>query len=186
MLKRAFPAVVSAGVLLGAGFAVGQNAATDNPTTVLEIEYGFSHSKNLDRALAQEIDKANETLDIAIYSITKGNIVQSILNAHKRGVKVRIISDFESAQNKYVGQTLQYLKSQGIPIKLDKHPGYMHLKMTVIDRKVALTGSYNYTNNATYNNDEMLVLIRDQHIATEWANEFDKMWNDPLRFMDMR
>ena len=53
----------------------------------------------------------------------------------------------------------------------------MHLKMTVTENTVT-TGSYNYTQAATNENDEVLVIINDKTIAKEWKQEFETMWND--------
>ncbi|GAJ19561.1 unnamed protein product, partial [marine sediment metagenome] len=41
--------------------------------------------------------------------------------------------------------------------------GYMHLKVLIADDTV-LTGSYNYSRNATYRNDENFLIIRDKEI----------------------
>jgi phosphatidylserine/phosphatidylglycerophosphate/cardiolipin synthase-like enzyme len=54
----------------------------------------------------------------------------------------------------------------------------MHLKVTIADSSTVTTGSYNYTNEATYDNDEVLVVIRDRDVARDWDNEFERMWGD--------
>ena len=91
---------------------------------------------------------------------------------------MRIISDKIESANKYQAQELQVLTNAGIPVKINHHSGLMHLKVTIADDSTVTTGSYNYTNEATYDNDEVLVVIRDPGVAKDWEGEFQQMWND--------
>jgi hypothetical protein len=75
-------------------------------------------------------------------------------------------------------QELAGLSGDGIPIKINHHSGLMHLKVTIADDKVVTTSSYNYTDEATYKNDEVLVIIRDPGVAKDWESEFERMWGD--------
>jgi cardiolipin hydrolase len=54
----------------------------------------------------------------------------------------------------------------------------MHLKLSIIDDKTACGGSYNYTSNATKENDENLIVMRDPNIVSDYVNEFNSMWNN--------
>lgn len=70
----------------------------------------------------------------------------------------------------------------GIPVKINTHPGLMHLKMTIIDGKTATTGSYNYTKAASEENDEMFVVITDSAFVKTCQTEFERMWTDSQNF----
>lgn len=53
----------------------------------------------------------------------------------------------------------------------------MHQKFAVIDRKVVLTGSYNWTVSADNYNSENLLLFRDAGpLAEEYRKEFFRLW----------
>lgn len=53
----------------------------------------------------------------------------------------------------------------------------MHQKFTVIDHKVVLTGSYNWTVSADSFNDENLLLFRAAGpLAEEYRKEFFRLW----------
>jgi phosphatidylserine/phosphatidylglycerophosphate/cardiolipin synthase-like enzyme len=143
------------------------------------VEYFFPRAgQHPDQELIKVINSANSSLDIAIYSLTKPDIVDAILSAEKRGVTVRIITDKEESGGKYQAKELLALSNAGVPIKINSHKGLMHLKVTIADDKVVTTGSYNYTDEATYDNDEVLVIVNDQNIAQNWDNEFQSMWTD--------
>ncbi|PJI10288.1 hypothetical protein CUB90_03690 [Clostridium sp. CT7] len=128
------------------------------------------------------MNTAEHTLDIAIYSITKPNIVNSIITAKQRGLTVRLITDAKESQSKFESEELTRLKNAGIPIKINTHTGLMHLKVTIADNQIVTTGSYNYTNDATYKNDEVLVVLNDSVTAKQFESEFARMWNDTANF----
>jgi phosphatidylserine/phosphatidylglycerophosphate/cardiolipin synthase-like enzyme len=147
------------------------------------ISYYFSQeNQQPDVQLINVINSANNTLDIAIYSITKPNIVNAIIAAENRGVSVRIITDKIESNTASESQELSALQNAGIPIEINTHSGLMHMKVTIADNSIVTTGSYNYTNNATYENDEVLLVINNPTIAQNWDTEFNNMWNDTTRF----
>ena len=78
------------------------------------------------------------------------------------------------------------MKNANIPIKENTHSGLMHMKVSIIDNSVVTTGSYNYTQNASTDNDEVLVVIHDSGIASNWDDEFQQMWNDTKEYADIK
>jgi phosphatidylserine/phosphatidylglycerophosphate/cardiolipin synthase-like enzyme len=149
------------------------------------VAYAFTQAGQHPEALLEEvIGSAKTSLDIAIYSITKKDILDAILSAKARGVNVRVITDRQEARGKYQAADLRRLRDAGIPVKVNTHPGLMHLKVTIADQSVLTTGSYNYTVAASTTNDEVLVVIRDPAIAKEWDAQFERMWDDTSQFAD--
>ncbi|KHO63263.1 phospholipase D [Thermoanaerobacter sp. YS13] len=136
--------------------------------------------------LANLIKQSHSSCDVAIYSLTNPDIVKALVEAHKRGVNVRVITDRKEAENKVQKHAVNVLLMAGIPIKVNTHPGLMHLKMTVIDGKTATTGSYNYTRAASKENDEMFVVITDPNFVEACQTEFDRMWTDNENFAAVR
>jgi len=135
-----------------------------------------------DKQLIDIINNSKNSLDIAIYSLTKNDIVDSIIAAKKRGLVVRLITDAKESKSTTESKELELLKNANIPIKINTHTGLMHLKVTIADNKIATTGSYNYTNDATYENDEVLVVLNDATTAKQFEAEFTRMWNDTNNF----
>jgi phosphatidylserine/phosphatidylglycerophosphate/cardiolipin synthase-like enzyme len=152
-----------------------------------QVDYAFTQAQqHPDKKLIEVIDSAKSTLDIAIYSLTKPEIVKAIENAKQRGVNVRIITDHQEASTKAQSQALKMLREKGIPIKENTHKGLMHLKVTIADKSTVTTGSYNYTNAASTYNDEVLVVIHDANMAKAWDDQFERMWNDTNNFTDVK
>lgn len=152
-----------------------------------QIEYAFTQDhQHPEKLLKNVISASKSTLDIAIYSITQKDIVDTILAAQKRGVKVRIITDQREAKNKNQAGELRRLRAVGIPIKENSHPGVMQLKVTIADGSVVTTGSYNYSHVASTTNDEVLVVIHNASIAKDWEAQFNRMWDDTKNFTDSK
>ncbi|RKP55404.1 phospholipase D family protein [Cohnella endophytica] len=160
-----------------------------NPTTQnsnvggTDLEWAFTKSdQHPEKLLISVIDSAKSTLDVAIYSLTYPDIVDAIKNAKKRGVKIRLITDKQQSGGKTQTEALKLLGSAGVPMKINKHSGLMHLKMVVADNKIATTGSFNYSKAASTTNDEVLMVIRKEEVAKSFAAEFEAMWNDDKGF----
>lgn len=54
----------------------------------------------------------------------------------------------------------------------------MHMKVSIVDGSIVTTGSYNYTESASTENDEVLVVICNTKAAADFEAEFQSMWND--------
>ena len=151
-------------------------------TPALIQTYFPKQEQHPEEVLIQLYNNSKTTLDIAIYSLTYPKIVESIVQAKKRGVEVRVISDKIQAAGNTQKHAINTLLEVGIKVKINTHSGLMHLKMSLIDKIIATTGSYNYTANATDNSDEMLVVIQDGKFINECQTEFDRIWNNNLKY----
>ena len=166
------------------------NAQTQNIVTTAAAQsnnistYFTRANGHPETALINVINSSKSTLNIAIYSITKYDIVDAIANAKKRGVDVKIITDKECSSSSSQSKELSYLLKYNIPIKINSHSGLMHMKVTIADSSTVTVGSYNYTQNASTENDEVLCVINDKNVATTFQNEFNSMWNDSSNYQN--
>ncbi|SDN33536.1 PLD-like domain-containing protein [Paenibacillus sp. yr247] len=159
------------------------SSKTDQSTPSNDTTFFFTQAgQHPEKSLIDGINSSKESLDIAIYSITHPDIVNAIKAAKKRGVNVRMITDKTELKSKTQEEALKLLDSAGIPIKINKHSGLMHLMMTVTDKKVVSTGSYNFSKAASTTNDEVLVVISNETAAKAFSEQFERMWNDTKGF----
>ncbi|SFJ12048.1 Excalibur calcium-binding domain-containing protein [Paenibacillus sp. UNC496MF] len=171
--------VFAAGCSLSASPSATAPAGQDG----IQAEWAFTQAgQQPEKLLIGVVDGAERTLDIAIYSLTKPDIVDAIKRAKNRGVAVRLITDRIQAQGKSQKEALKLLGSAGVPMKLNTHGGLMHLKMTIADGKTATTGSFNYSKAASTDNDEVLMVLRDEGVAESFARQFESMWTDTSAF----
>jgi phosphatidylserine/phosphatidylglycerophosphate/cardiolipin synthase-like enzyme len=143
----------------------------------------FSPDRGADLVVIGFIDHCHSKLDIAVYSLTHDPIAEAIIRAHERGVVVRALVDSTQAGNQYADD--ERLEAAGVTVRRDIVTGSMHNKFLIGDSreggKAVLTGSYNFTKNATERNAENFVVLRLQYIAADYQAEFDRLWaaNDP-------
>jgi phosphatidylserine/phosphatidylglycerophosphate/cardiolipin synthase-like enzyme len=119
---------------------------------------------------------------VAIYSITKEDIADSLIKAKNKGLDLKVITDKTNSESKSEKIILNKLQKANIPIKVETHTGLMHLKVCIIDNSTLLTGTYNYTDSATKYNDENLLVIKDSNIINQYLDEFNLMWNDNTNY----
>ena len=153
------------------------STAQDLPESSAQLKVLFSPQDNCAREIVSEIEKAKNSIDVAMYFFTSRPLAQAIIGAKDRGVKVRIClgGDEESAYEKY--SKSDYLIKNGIDVKLIKGSGIMHNKFCIIDDFITITGSYNWTIRADLENDENVIIIKSREIAKRYEGQFNKLWN---------
>ncbi len=135
-----------------------------------------------EEALAAAINRAEKSVDMAIYNISVESVVSALIAAERRGVSVRMVMESEAMENRQA----QRLVAAGIRIEGDQREGLMHNKFTVIDGSEVWTGSMNYTSTASYDDFNDLVRLRSQRIAQNYTAEFEEMFVDGLFGRDTR
>ncbi|MDR2430903.1 MAG: phospholipase D family protein [Candidatus Margulisbacteria bacterium] len=143
-------------------------AATGN------ISVYFSPQDRPDKRLITLINDAQKELNIAVYSLTKPDIAQAIVSANERGVTARVLMDKDQAAGRYAKD--EYLEGYKISVARDKHKAYMHHKFCVVDGRIVIAGSYNWSDNATHHNDENMLVIESPELAEIFNKEFEKLW----------
>lgn len=138
-------------------------------------EVCFSPDENCDAKLVKFVMSAKESLDVAIYDINLDKLVHELLVAGKK-MKVRIIVD--QRQSKGSHSLVGLLLKAGALVKYGKQRSIFHNKFTIVDGKMIETGSYNYTNNATKNNQENQVYLTSPKIVARYKERFEKMWRE--------
>ena len=118
-----------------------------------------------------EIEKAQRTVDFESYNFTEPHIAQALIDAHNRGVAVRLISDKTGPSEKN-GEVLPTAQA-GIPVWIDYKPRIAHNKVIVIDGAVTIGGSFNYSVSADLHNAENLTVIRDPQWAAAYEQNFE-------------
>lgn len=103
------------------------------------------------------IDGAKKSVYLQCYSFTSKPIAIALLRAKRRGVQVEIITD--KSQIKANGSIVARLHAKKIPVFVDHRVAIAHNKTMIIDGRIVLTGSYNWTNAAEKRNAENLVIF---------------------------
>jgi len=113
--------------------------------------------------------------DICVFTITDDVLAQHILDAHARGVAIRIATDDEKAADR--GSDIFRLAAAGITVRTDESEHHMHHKFAVFDGATVLTGSYNWTRSAALHNRENVVVSDDPKLVGPFQRNFETLWN---------
>ena len=143
----------------------------------------FSPKGGCQDAIIGEIDKAQKTIDIAMYYFTSREIAQELVKVKYSNVKVRIVLD--SSQEEEAYSKSRYFIDRGFEVRYYAGSGLMHNKFAVIDGKVLITGSFNWTPTADRKNEENLLIMTDKELLKKYSDRFEYLWEksrDALRF----
>lgn len=144
-------------------------------TSSAKTEIYFSPSLRCENNIIKFINKSEEQIDVAVYAINNRNIVKALKKAHDRGVKVRILTDRLQAAAK--SSKVSELKEYGINLRVHSKYKIEHNKFAVFDEKIAVSGSYNWTNPATEKNSENCAFfIRNKDAVKEFQDRFEYLW----------
>lgn len=126
----------------------------------------------LDEKLTAFLKEATTSIDVAIYDLDLTNVTAALVDASKRGVTVRLVTDTDNLKNDAI-VTLQAAK---IPVIEDKRSAIMHHKFAVVDRAAVWMGSWNFTVYDTYRYNNNGALWRNKPLAEKYAAEFEKLF----------
>ena len=149
--------------------------ASINSTTAIippDIQIFFTPGPDCENNIITQINNANK-IDIAVYSITNPEITNAIIDAHKRGADIRIITD--ETQSKGKKSLINKIKQSGISVLTNKHHKIEHNKFAIFDDEDVVSGSYNWTTNASMYNSENCLFFKQPN--KEYSTRFEQLWN---------
>jgi phosphatidylserine/phosphatidylglycerophosphate/cardiolipin synthase-like enzyme len=142
------------------------------------VQLHSSPEDRVDTVVEHAIDNAQERIYAAVFSFRLSWLTDAMIEAHRRGVEVVLITDRKQSETT---QEDDRLRQAGIPVieALNDVTPYtaMHHKFVVIDGATTLVGSYNWTYSATFHNYEDLAVIADDpEVAAAFEGEFGRVW----------
>ena len=122
------------------------------------------------------IDGATNNLKIAMAWFTNGDLFASLIRSLNRGLKVELILLDDSINfMDYAPDFNQFIKEGG-KLKIAKSDvGFMHHKFCIIDNKIVITGSYNWTFYAETRNIENIIISDKSETVNLYRDEFSRL-----------
>lgn len=117
---------------------------------------------------------AKHHIDVCIFTISDNKLSDSLINAHQRGIKVRVISDDDKQHD--TGSDICILLEAGIPLRTDQTPALMHHKFAIFDQRILLNGSFNWTTSASSINEENILTTDSPILVSQYLSKFEKLW----------
>lgn len=142
----------------------------------------FSPHEPVRSRVLEQLQRARTRIDVLAFSFTDTAIADALIARQQAGVPVRVVFEARNAN----GSGAQYgrLLDAGLEVLKDGNCYTMHHKLMIIDERVVITGSYNFTGRAEDVNDENLLIIDDPTLARAFTVEFARVYRQarlPLR-----
>jgi len=141
------------------------------------------------------ISECKKSLDMCLFLITLTDMASLAIRLMQDGVRVRVIVDHSNIGltgcqvcKFYYGKFIckmeilkvSRLREAGVRVVSRKLNGLMHHKFAVVDGRVIITGSFNWTSQAIYNNNENVIISSNKKLVEPFVVEFERLWEENL------
>jgi phosphatidylserine/phosphatidylglycerophosphate/cardiolipin synthase-like enzyme len=134
----------------------------------------FSPGESCRQKILALCKSARKSIEVCVFTISDDPLAQALLDCHRRGVAVRVISDNDKKFD--AGSDVLWLREQGVPVRIDDSDYHMHHKFALFDRRWLLNGSFNWTRSATTSNEENFLVIAHPQLVKAFLQEFETLW----------
>lgn len=139
------------------------------------VDVFFSPGHGCEDHIVSAITSAKHEIRVDVYSINNLRIVRALELAHRRGIKIRILTDHVQAAEK--AYRVLELVDAGLDLRVNSKYKIEHNKYAVFDDSLAVTGSYNWTEPASNLNSENCVIIPDANVIASYQRRFEELWS---------
>lgn len=140
---------------------------------ILEVQAYFSPKGGCQAAIVRELMKARREILVQAYSFTADPLTFALVEMKKAGVTVDIVLDKSNEVDRY--SDLHFFIENQMDVKIDHDHAISHNKIVIIDKKVLITGSYNFTNQAENENAENVIIIKGHpELVQQYRDNFFK------------
>ena len=126
------------------------------------------------KQLQNHLTYAKQSVKIAVSWFTNYSLFRQLKQMRDQGVKIQLIINNDLINNGGYCLNFNELIDKGVEISLVEYPHLLHHKFVIIDDKLLITGSYNWTRFSGKNYENMVV-VSDEVIIEQFCNEFDEL-----------
>ena len=108
--------------------------------------------------LKRLIRSATDTIDIAMFTLTHPILVEEIIRAHKKGIRVGVHIDKKSSLGASA-KAVEKLEKEHVPVFTNQKISLFHHKFLYVDKKHLAVGSANWTKSAFAKNNDCFIIL---------------------------
>src|SRR4051812_7770384 len=139
----------------------------------VQIENYFAPEDGVADKIAGHLAQAQQSIHFLAFSFTNDVIGSAMLARAKAGVSV--VGVFETTGSETQYSEYGKMRKAKLDVLQDGNPYVMHHKVIIIDGRVVIFGSFNFSNNADKDNDENLLIVDDPTLAQAFEAEFQRV-----------
>lgn len=131
-----------------------------------------AHFQDIQNRILRALENAQVSITLVMAWFTNDTLFQKIVEKQKMGIEVKL-AIYDDGINKKHGVDIDQVSN--IRLKRALRGGLMHNKFCIIDNQVVITGSYNWSDNAEFRNDENVTIEYDPQQATRYSVEYRRL-----------
>lgn len=161
-----------------------QSAAPALPIADVRLLWGAAYYA----ALVPLFLAATTSIDVCMFHIAMApgshptrTLLDALVAAKNRGVLVRVLMDADRARDPYLSTVInsaakELLEAAGVSVRFDSPETLLHSKFIVIDKRIVIIGSHNWSAGSYFQFDDLSVLMASPALATTQADRFAALW----------
>lgn len=133
------------------------------------------HCTDLLRHLQNELSIAESNIKVAVSWFTNYALFKQIKEFAQKGLDIHLIINNDSVNNGGYCLDFNELIEAGVHLSLVEYPHLIHHKFCIIDNKVVINGSYNWTRFSGNNYENIMIFRNNDYVTSSFNEEFEKM-----------
>lgn len=124
------------------------------------------------------LNEATSKVEVAMAWFTSSELFNALLRSLNRKVDVELIILDDAINYMYYAPDFnQFIEAGGKLRIADSSVGFMHHKFCIVDDRIAITGSYNWTYYAETRNLENILITDNKETVNQFIFEFSRLRN---------
>ena len=140
----------------------------------VEVANYFAPQDRVEEQIIARIASARQSVRFLAFAFTSDPIYAALLERVQAGVPVSGV--FEQRNAETPGADYDRMRRNRFAVRKDGNCYTMHHKVMIIDERIVITGSFNFTRRANELNVENLLIIDDPTLAAAYVAEFERVW----------
>lgn len=158
----------------------GQDTLAETPHPAIRIEGTsmdvlFSPDDGVADHVVEILNDAEESIYFMAFSFTRDDFGKAMRRQNLLGLEVAGVMDEDQIKSN-IGTEYDFFKQDSMHVFSDGNEGQMHHKTMIVDEKIVITGSYNFSRSAEIRNDENVIIFYSEPIAAFFLEEFERVF----------
>ena len=176
----------------------GPSRVVDVAGTPVEVLFAPHRRTDPNHGLAwleTRLAGVRQRIDLALFVFSGQNLADRLQELHRRGVSIRLLADPGFATRAFsevldllavtlpdqdcrveAGNRAWSRPLEGVGTPQLASGDKLHHKFAILDGRAVISGSFNWSPSAAFQNDETLLLIRSPLLARHFEAEMDRLW----------
>ncbi len=140
----------------------------------VRVQTCFSPKGKCADLIVQTIDtETTASIRFLAFSFTHDGIGKAMIDKKAAGVAVAGV--YETTGSQTPASEFGKMKEAGLDVYTDGNPYVMHHKVILLDERVTVAGSFNFSNSADKDNDENRLILHDPGLTSAFTAEFGRV-----------